>query len=70
MYPEIMKIIDLKMILILFSNLRLFKIDFFDRKMLKYKNFGRKSLTELIEKLDSMNLQFGMQVDKIMTEEV
>ena len=39
-------------------------------QMLKYKNFGRKSLTELVEKLDSMNLQFGMQVDKIMTEEV
>ena len=41
-----------------------------ENQMLKYKNFGRKSLTELIEKLDSMNLQFGMQVDKIMVEEV
>ena len=41
-----------------------------ENQMLKYKNFGRKSLTELIEKLDSMNLQFGMQVDKIMAEEV
>ena len=41
-----------------------------ESEMLKYKNFGRKSLTELIEKLDSMNLQFGMQVDKIMAEEV
>ena len=41
-----------------------------ENEMLKYKNFGRKSLTELIEKLDSMNLQFGMQVDKIMAEEV
>ena len=41
-----------------------------ENQMLKYKNFGRKSLTELIEKLDSMNLQFGMQVDKIMSEEV
>ena len=41
-----------------------------ENQMLKYKNFGRKSLTELIEKLDSMNLQFGMQVDKIMAEEI
>ena len=40
-----------------------------ENQMLKYKNFGRKSLTELIEKLDSMGLHFGMQVDKIMAEE-
>jgi len=40
-----------------------------ENQMLKYKNFGRKSLTELVEKLDSMNLQFGMQVDQIMAEE-
>ncbi|GIS54302.1 DNA-directed RNA polymerase subunit alpha [bacterium] len=30
-----------------------------ENQMLKYKNFGRKSLTELIEKLDSMGLHFG-----------
>ena len=40
-----------------------------ENQMLKYKNFGRKSLTELIEKLDSMGLYFGMEVDKIMAEE-
>ena len=40
-----------------------------ENQMLKYKNFGRKSLTELIEKLDSMGLHFGMEVDKIMAEE-
>ncbi len=40
-----------------------------ENQMLKYKNFGRKSLTELVEKLDSMGLNFGMQVDKIMAEE-
>ena len=40
-----------------------------ENQMLKYKNFGRKSLTELIEKLDSMGLNFGMEVDKIMAEE-
>ena len=27
--------------------------------MLKYKNFGRKSLTELKEKLGELNLHFG-----------
>ena len=40
-----------------------------ENQMLKYKNFGRKSLTELVEKLDSMGLHFGMAVDKIMAEE-
>ena len=40
-----------------------------ENQMLKYKNFGRKSLTELVEKLDSMGLHFGMEVDKIMAEE-
>ena len=40
-----------------------------ENQMLKYKNFGRKSLTELIEKLDSMGLHFGMEIDKIMAEE-
>ena len=28
--------------------------------MLKFKNFGRKSLTELNEKLGELNLKFGM----------
>ena len=40
-----------------------------ENQMLKYKNFGRKSLTELVEKLDSMGLNFGMEVEKIMAEE-
>ncbi len=40
-----------------------------ENQMLKYKNFGRKSLTELVEKLDTMGLHFGMQVEKIMAEE-
>ena len=40
-----------------------------ENEMLKYKNFGRKSLTELVEKLDEMGLHFGMAVDKIMAEE-
>ena len=40
-----------------------------ENQMLKYKNFGRKSLTELVEKLDTMGLHFGMEIDKIMAEE-
>ena len=40
-----------------------------ENQMLKYKNFGRKSLTELVEKLDSMGLSFGMQIESIMAEE-
>jgi DNA-directed RNA polymerase subunit alpha len=38
--------------------------------MLKYKNFGRKSLTELVEKLDEMGISFGMDVDKFLKLEV
>lgn len=41
-----------------------------ENQMLKYKNFGRKSLTELVEKLDEMGLHFGMDVTKYMQEEV
>jgi DNA-directed RNA polymerase subunit alpha len=41
-----------------------------ENEMLKYKNFGRKSLTELVEKLDQMGLIFGMEVDKYLKEEV
>ena len=40
-----------------------------ENQMLKYKNFGRKSLTELVEKLDSMGLGFGMEIESIMAEE-
>ena len=41
-----------------------------ENQMLKYKNFGRKSLTELVEKLDEMGLSFGIEVDKYLKEEV
>ena len=37
-----------------------------EAKMLKYRNFGKKSLDEIIEKLDSMGLGLGMK----MTEEL
>ena len=39
-----------------------------ENQMLKYKNFGRKSLTELVEKLDHMGLSFGTEVDKYLKE--
>jgi DNA-directed RNA polymerase subunit alpha len=35
-------------------------------EMLKYRNFGRKSLQELVDILDDMGLHFGMDVDTIM----
>ncbi len=41
-----------------------------ENEMLKYKNFGRKSLTELVEKLDEMGLHFGMDVDQYLIDEV
>ncbi len=41
-----------------------------EAEMLKYKNFGRKSLTELVEKLDDMGLSFGMDIQKYLNEEV
>ena len=41
-----------------------------ENEMLRYKNFGRKSLTELVEKLDEMGIGFGMDVDKYLKLEV
>jgi DNA-directed RNA polymerase subunit alpha len=38
--------------------------------MLKYKNFGRKSLIELNQVLANLGLSFGMDVDKIMGDEL
>ena len=37
-----------------------------ESEMLKYKNFGRKSLVELNEVLASMGLSFGMNVDEYL----
>ena len=36
--------------------------------MLKYKNFGRKSLREISEILEGMGLHFGMDVTAYMQE--
>jgi DNA-directed RNA polymerase subunit alpha len=37
-------------------------------EMLKYKNFGRKSLREITEILEGMNLHFGMDVTPYTAE--
>jgi DNA-directed RNA polymerase subunit alpha len=39
-----------------------------ENEMLKFRNFGRKSLAELIEIVDNYGLEFGMDVDKILKE--
>ncbi len=39
-----------------------------ENQMLKFKNFGRKSLTELQEKLGGMDLSFGMKIDQGLVE--
>jgi DNA-directed RNA polymerase subunit alpha len=37
-------------------------------EMLKFRNFGRKSLQELVEVLDERGLQFGMNVEEYLEE--
>ena len=37
-----------------------------ESQMLKFKNFGRKSLTELQEKLSELELSFGMDVNQYL----
>lgn len=39
-----------------------------EAEMLRFKNFGRKSLNELMSKLKSMGLEFGMDVDRYLVE--
>jgi len=39
-----------------------------ESEMLKFKNFGRKSLTELQEKLGEMGLYFGMKLESSLIE--
>jgi DNA-directed RNA polymerase subunit alpha len=41
-----------------------------ENEMLKTKNFGRKSLVEIKEILKSMNLRFGLKIDKEMLEKM
>lgn len=39
-----------------------------ESEMLKFRNFGRKSLQELVAVLEDRNLRFGMDVDKYIEE--
>lgn len=39
-----------------------------ENEMLKFRNFGRKSLQELVKVLDDRGLSFGMDVDKYIEE--
>ncbi len=41
-----------------------------ENEMLKFRNFGRKSLAELIEIVDNYGLEFGMDVDKYINEKI
>lgn len=40
-----------------------------EQEMLKFRNFGRKSLTELMKILEEKGLHFGMDVDKYLKSE-
>jgi DNA-directed RNA polymerase subunit alpha len=41
-----------------------------ESEMLKFRNFGRKSLAELLEIVDTHGLEFGMDVDKYVKDKV
>ena len=40
-----------------------------ENEMLEFKNFGRKSLQELQEKLDELDLEFGMSISEYFSED-
>jgi DNA-directed RNA polymerase subunit alpha len=40
-----------------------------EKEMLKFRNFGRKSLQELVEVLDDRGLHFGMNVEEYLEEQ-
>jgi DNA-directed RNA polymerase subunit alpha len=40
-----------------------------ESELLKFRNFGRKSLAELSEIVDQHGLTFGMDVDKYLKED-
>ena len=44
-------------------------VDKEESQMLRYKNFGRKSLTELVQKLGELNLKFGMDISQYLSAE-
>lgn len=40
-----------------------------ESEMLRFRNFGRKSLAELMEIVETLGLEFGMDIDKYLKEE-
>ncbi len=40
-----------------------------ESEMLRFRNFGRKSLAELMEIVENLGLEFGMDIDKYLKEE-
>ncbi len=44
-------------------------VDKEESEMLKFKNFGRKSLTELVEKLGNLDLHFGMDISQYIDKD-
>ncbi len=40
-----------------------------EQEMLKFRNFGRKSLSELMEIVENLGLDFGMDVDKYLKDD-
>jgi DNA-directed RNA polymerase subunit alpha len=40
-----------------------------EAEMLKFRNFGRKSLAELMEIVEDLGIEFGMDVDKYLKDE-
>jgi DNA-directed RNA polymerase subunit alpha len=39
-----------------------------EAEMLKYRNFGKKSLNEIKDKLSALGLQLGMKIDSTVME--
>ena len=39
-----------------------------EQEMLKYRNFGKKSLNEIKEKLSGLGLALGMNIDPVLLE--
>jgi len=37
-----------------------------EQDLLKFRNFGKKSLSELVEVIEEKNLEFGMDVSKYL----
>ena len=41
-----------------------------EQEMLKYRNFGKKSLNEIKDKLEQLGLSLGMKIDERLLEPI